>query len=281
MSLWFSSSFGVPPVTMFSWPFSYNPGVLPPFYSSLLSAWQSLNGSFSPSHNSLAFGVGLPLVCTPVAGMSTKSCYLYLLSENMVQPHCVDKFSFTFSPLDWPAAWCPLSFLDVDRQVTDLNWKLAHNMLYTAQRLASFGLPVPLPCFCGSPMESLGHLFFYCPLAHNVLSWLQSLFSFSFMCPALLVCHVRFGFGSDELCATPRVFVFVFVIWQSRNDFRFRHVPPGAIDVIPKVKARLKCHLRLLQTFPVFSPPSVGRHRQWGARGVVPSVSGNRFTIAL
>ena len=165
MSLWFSSSFGVPPVTMFSWPFSYNPGVLPPFYSSLLSAWQSLNGSFSPSHNSLAFGVGLPLVCTPVAGMSTKSCYLYLLSENMVQPHCVDKFSFTFGPLDWPAAWCPLSFLDVDRQVTDLNWKLAHNMLYTAQRLASFGLPVPLPCFCGSPMESLGHLFFYCPLA--------------------------------------------------------------------------------------------------------------------
>ena len=88
-------------------------------------------------------------------------------------------------------------------------------------------------------------------------------------------------------CAPPRVFIVYllnlckFFIWQSRNDFRFRHVPPGAIDVIPKVKARLKCHLRLLQTFPVFSPPSVGRHRQWGARGVVPSVSGNRFAIAL
>ena len=149
MSLWFSSSFGVPPVTMFSWPFLYNPGVLPPFYSSLLSAWQSLNGSFSPFHNSLAFGVGLPLVCTPVAGMSTKSCYLYLLSENMVQPHCVDKFSFLFGLLDWPAAWRPLSFLDVDRQVTDLNWKLAHGMLYTAQRL--LGCRSPFPVFVALP----------------------------------------------------------------------------------------------------------------------------------
>ena len=100
MSLWFTSSFGISPVTVFSRPFSFDPGVLPLFYTSLLSAWRSLNGSFSPSHNSLAFGVGSALVCTPVAGMSTRSCYLYLLSENMVQPHCVDKFSFTFGPLE-------------------------------------------------------------------------------------------------------------------------------------------------------------------------------------
>lgn len=73
MSLWFTSSFGVSPVTMFSRPFSFDPGVLPLFYSSLLSTWRSLNGSFSPSHNSLAFGVGSPLICTPVAGMSTRS----------------------------------------------------------------------------------------------------------------------------------------------------------------------------------------------------------------
>ena len=174
MSFWFSSSFSVPLATVLSRPFSFDPGVLPPFYSSLLFAWRRLNGSFSTPHNSLAVGVGSPLACTPVAGVSTRSCYLYLLSENMVQPHCVDKFLFTFSPLDWPATWRSLSFFDVDRHVIDLHWKLAHGVLYTAQRLESFGLPVPLACFCGPTIKSLDHLFYYCPLAQSVLSWLQS-----------------------------------------------------------------------------------------------------------
>ena len=71
---------------------------------------------------------------------------------------------------------------------------------------------------------------------------------FLLMCPALLVRRVHFGFSLDELCVTPRVFVYLlnlckFYIWQSRKDFRFRNVPPGAVDVIAKVKARLKCHL--------------------------------------
>ena len=287
MSFWFLSSFGVPLATVLSRPFSFDPGALPPFYSSLLFAWRRLNGSFSSSLNSLAVGVGSPLACTPVAGVSTKSCYLYLLSENMVQPHCVDKFSFTFGPLDWPATWRSLSFFDVDRHVIDLNWKVAHGVLYTAQRLASFGLSVPLACFCGPTIESLDHLFYYCPLAQSVLSWLQSLlFSFSFMCPALLVRHVRFGFSSDELCVTPRVFVYLlnlckFYIWQSRNDFRFRNIPPGAVDVIAKVRARLKCHLPIF--FKRFQSSRRRRyfHRQWGARGVVASVSGNVLSIVL
>ena len=121
MSFWFSSSFGVPLATVLSRPFSFDPGVLLPFYSSLLFAWRRLNGSFPTSHNSLAVGVGSPLPCTPVVGVSTWSYYLYLLSENMAQPHCVDKFSFTFGPLDWPATWRSLSFFDVDRHVIDLN----------------------------------------------------------------------------------------------------------------------------------------------------------------
>ena len=36
----------------------------------------------------------------PAVGMSTRSCYLYLLLEKMVQPHCICKFSFTFGPLN-------------------------------------------------------------------------------------------------------------------------------------------------------------------------------------
>ena len=161
-------------------------------------------GSFPTAHNSLVFGSSCPHFCCLVADMSTKSCYLYLLSENMVSPHCVVKFSLMYSSFDWPSTERSLTFFDLNRQVTDLCWKIAHGVLYTAQRLVSFGLSVPPSCFCGSPVKLLEHLFFYCPLAQRVLSWLQSLlFSFSFMCPALLCRHVLFGFSSDELVVTP------------------------------------------------------------------------------
>lgn len=125
---------------------------------------------------------------------STKLCYQYLLSENMGSPHCVMKFASTFGHLYWSSTWHSLSFFYLDCQVTDLSWKIAHGVLYTAQHLVSFGLPVPLPCFCGAPVESLEHLFFYCPLAQSVLAWLQSLmFSFSSVSGSpLLSCFVWF-----------------------------------------------------------------------------------------
>lgn len=107
--------------------------------------------------------------------MSSKSCYLYLLSENMIQPRCVYKYELQFPNLDWPATWRTLSMLDLDRRVIDLNWKIAHGVLYTARRLSLFGLSVSPFCFCGPQVESLEHLFYYCPLAQSVLSWVQSL----------------------------------------------------------------------------------------------------------
>ena len=179
MSYWFSHWLEASPLEVFSDPFSFGPWVLPPFYKSLLFAWHKLDGSFSVSRNSLVFGSSSCHVCCSVSNMSTKLCYQYLLSENMVPPHCVEKFAPTFGSLHWPTMWRTLHLFDLDCQVIDVSWKIAHGVLYTVQHLVSFGLPVPLPCFCGAPVESLENLFFYCPLAQSTLSWLQSLmFSF-------------------------------------------------------------------------------------------------------
>ena len=115
----------------------------------------------------------------------------------------------------------------------------------------SFGLPVPLACFCGASVESLEHLFFYCPLAQSVLAWLQSLmFSFSPMCPVILCPHALFRFNSDELRVTPCVFVYLLnvcklLIWQSRNDFRFRDVSPCATSIIAQVRSHVRFNLPL------------------------------------
>lgn len=114
-------------------------------------------------------------------------------------------------------------------------WKVSHGVLYTADLSAT--------CFCSAPMESIQHLFFYCPLAVSVLTWLQSLmFLASPLCPTILLRHVLF--------VVPRIFCYLlnickFCIWVARNDFRFRGKRPSAVDVMEGVRSRVRFHLPL------------------------------------
>ncbi|PFX13549.1 Transposon TX1 uncharacterized 149 kDa protein [Stylophora pistillata] len=161
MSFWFQSVLGVSPLVAFSRPFSVDSRALPPFYQSLILAWRKLDGSFATSRDCLVYASSSPLVCSPVVSMSSKSCYLYLLSENMVQPRCVYKYELQFPNLDWPATWRTLSMFDLDRRVTDLNWKIAHGVLYTARRLSLFenyalqdvDKPLTFVTICEAPFE--------------------------------------------------------------------------------------------------------------------------------
>ena len=287
MSHWFSSCFGVTPADVFSQPGDFDPRFLPRFYESLILAWRSLDGSFSTVRSSLVMGSSSPHSLTPVLGMTTKSCYQFLLSENLRSPHCVTKFLPTFGVLYWSTTWRELQFFDTDRYVIDLSWKIAHGVLYTAARLASFGYDFNTSCFCGPVSETHEHLFFDCPLAYSVLSWLQSLmFIASPLAPSLVCRHALFGFSSDEFLVVPRIFVYIlnvckFFIWHARNDFRFRNVPPGAVTVIENVKTRVRFHLPI--HFKRFRSARRRRffHRQWGGRGVVASVVGDRLVLRL
>ena len=98
--------------------------------------------------------------------------------------------------------------------------------------------------------------------------------------------HVLFGFDPDELRVVPNDFVYMlnvckFFSWHARNDFRFRGVQPGAIVVIEEVKSRVRFHLSLL--FKRFKSSRHRRYfgRQWGARGIIGSVTGSRLIIHL
>ena len=158
---------------------------------------------------------------------------------------------------------------------------------YTAERLAGFGYAHSTACFCSVPVESLQLLFFHCPLAVSVLCWLQSImFLASPLCPSILVCHVLFGFSADELSAVPPVLVYMlnvckFCIWGARNDFCFRGVRPLAVDVMERVKSRVRFYLPL--SFRHFRSDR-RRHyfvRQWGAGGVVASLHNDAFQILV
>ena len=174
---------------------------------------------------------------------------------------------------------------DVDRPVIDLAWKIAHGVLYTADRLASFGYSLQLSSFCNSAPESIDHRFFKCPLAQSVLSWLQSpMFCWSLLAPSLAVRHICFGFSPDELSCVPKVFVYIlnvskFFLWLAHNDYHFRNVRPSAVNVLANVRARIRFHLPIF--FKRFCSP---RHRslfvrQWGACNVVASFINDHLLV--
>ena len=172
MTYWFLFYFNASPLEVFSDPFSFDPDVLPPFYAALLKAWRALGGSGSPSGLVVASSTARPI---SVESITCKLCYQLLLSLNPCRPHCIVKFSQAFPNLDWLSTWQSLFFLPLDRQVIDLNWKIAHGVLYTAERLCSFGYDIPKACFCGFHLESSHHLFFACPLAQSGIAWIKSL----------------------------------------------------------------------------------------------------------
>ena len=287
MTYWFLSCFRTSPSVVLARPHSFNHSILPAFYSSLLLAWRSLDGSFDDRLSSLVFASRDPHAHRVVADLSSKIGYLFLLDENYAVPHCVEKFRPTFGALYWPSTWRQLHLANFDRSVLDFSWKVAHGVVLTAQRLISFGLHVSQHCSCGPVLESLSHLLFACPLAQSVLSWLQSLmFRYSPMSPVLLLRHVVFGFNLEEHRLLPRAFVYIlnvctFCIWLARNDFRFRSLQPGAIPVIESVKARVKFHLTVF-----FKHQRTARGRRfftcrWGASGVIASFAGGNLTFAL
>ena len=106
------------------------------------------------------------------------------------------------------------------------------------------------------------------------------------MCPVILCRHALFGFSSDELRVTPRIFVYLlnvckFFIWHSRNDSCFRDVFPVAVSIIAQVRTPVRFHLPLF--FKRFKSSHRKRyfHRQWGTRGVVASVAAGQLTLCL
>ena len=168
-----------------------------------------------------------------------------------------------------------LYFLPSDRHVSDVNRKIAHGVLYIADRLISFGLDVPAACFCGATLETTAHLFFRCPLARNGVDWVQNLLSTFFVdAPSLDVRHLFYGLFEADLRTVSKVFCYIlnvckFFIWSQSNDFCFRSVRPSAVGLICSIKARL--HFFLPVFFRLFRSARRRRvfHKQWGANGVI------------
>lgn len=257
LTFWFFDRFGVGPYYVLSDPVRFSPDVLPPFYCSLLRAWQILGGS--GSQNTLVVGslTNSPLTAS---SFSCKSCYELLLCLNPCQPHCVTKFLPSFGHLDWPVIW---------RQLFSFLW--TGKLVISAGRFFMVFLP-PLSSFLRlvllflrsvfvATTTSLSNIFFSLALWLRVVSIGSLLSRISPLAPSLCVRHLLFGFTADELRCVPKVFtdllnVLKFCIWSQRNDFVFRCVAPSAYGLLACLRARVKFYL------PLFSKRFVSASRR-------------------
>ena len=78
-----------------------------------------------------------------------------------------------------------------------------------------------------------------------------------------VVAHALLGFSSDELSVFPMVSCYLLnvYVWVARNDFRFRGKPPSAVDVMERVKSRVRFYLYLFSVasvLPMECPCSCG-----------------------
>ena len=124
-----------------------------------MEAWWLLEGGLVEGVPSLDVSSASPLL---VEHMFSRNTYLLRQTRLAIQPHCVAKFDAIYGPLPWPQIWGQLHLRPYEWLVMDLNWEIAHSVLYTGARLGTrFGIASVDPrCFCGTDDATLEHLFF-------------------------------------------------------------------------------------------------------------------------
>ena len=146
LTFWCFDQFAVPPHSVFTSPSYFRLEALPLFYQAIFNAWRHSGRLVTLA--GLAVGSFLSTEPVPVEAISTKGVYNMCLAASECTPHCTQKYSSSFPDIDWTSTWRSLYLMPLDRQVSDLNWRIAHGVTYTADRLISFGYHFDPMCFC-------------------------------------------------------------------------------------------------------------------------------------
>ena len=232
---------------------------LPPFYHILFQVWRTLDGSLV--NDGVLSVLASMDALLPVDLISSQNIYALLRSRAAPPPHCMEKFQPTCGPLHWPQTWSQLHLCHLDRIVIDLNWQIAHGVLYTGATLAHrFHMHVDPCCFCAEDDETLEHLFFECELACILVAWVY------FHFPSIIIFMLL---------------VLKHTIWVARCDFRFRDQQPVAHECLSKAIAKLKFVLRLLARW-CRSPSQIRVfEREWLAHGSLRHFEGEELVFSF
>ena len=247
---------------------------MPEYYQVIFRVWQSLDGGLHDDELCLAASSASPLA---VERMSSRNVYKLSQDHLNVQPHCLGKFAPQYGPLHWPQTWSQLHLCPFDRIVTDLNWQIAHGVLYTGARLGiRFNITTVDPrCFCRADDETLEHLFFECELARLLVAWVHfNLWQISPSAAVFSVTELLFGFSPERRRIVPPIIIWMLqvmkhTIWVARCDFRFRGQVPVASECQKKAIAKIKFVLRLFGRRCRLPAQVRSFERDWLARGIL------------
>jgi hypothetical protein len=94
----------------------------------------------------------------------------------------------------WPDAWQQVHICVIDRQVTDLAWKITHRVLYSAAQVH-----MDTTCFWGHSREDITHLSYGCPSAQSAVAWVSSNIHQGFPdATDITACSALYGFTRQE-----------------------------------------------------------------------------------
>ena len=225
--------------------------LLPPYYQQLFHAWFQFDGGAVNSILSLDVSSAKP---RPLAQITAHSSYVIGRHLITPDPHCVGKFLPIYGTLHWPETWDQIHMTTLDRAVVDVNWKIAHGVLYTASRLVnSFGMASIDPqCHCRADEETLEHLFFECRYSRILVGWVYfNLMMYDATATPFSVDKLLFGFSRERRKRIPNVIVWMLLVvkhhlWLARNDFRFWGKLRTEAECLKAIIARIKFLLKVL-----------------------------------
>ena len=164
-SFWFSNQFHATIDAVLANPSAYYSSILPlpPFIVPCCLPGGKLKSRVLNAAPLLSL-VHFPLIIAVLSLKPLLSMFTNFYSLRAARPpHCVEKFHPQYGDLYWSSTWSQLFCFNLDRPVIDLSWKVAHGVLYTADRLIGFRYDIDATCFCNTALETPSHLFFFLP----------------------------------------------------------------------------------------------------------------------
>lgn len=161
-----------------------------------------------------------------------KSANYTVFNSNVPRAHAAWqlKLGEVFSNQLWESVYNNLANKLHDRQISDVSYKIIHEILPTAKRLKKIGVTNNNLCsVCSKEIESVSHLFTECPESIAFMLYVFSVLQK--ICPQLPLLRKTIILGIFDhmyeekqiLLGNYLLLVAKYVIWQHRNNARFHN----------------------------------------------------------
>ena len=180
-----------------------------------------------------------------VQGQTCKGYYNVLVNRQKETP----RVTSVFPQLDFQEIFKNLTNKILDPVVLDVSFKICHDVLPVAYRLHCFQMSVAKECsFCGRDIETIEHLFYYCPFVQQSKMFLADWFR-EILEQGMSLEAIRFSVFRGRVRKEERDVMLMllseyrYAVWMCRNRCRFDNKVSRVKDVTVAFLARIRVRL--------------------------------------